>query len=83
VKNIAIALGLLLAFATAAMAGPAEDEFAKMDKNKDGKLSKKEFVVYYPVGQWQAVAKDKRVITITEWVPVYESVKQHRINDAK
>ncbi len=70
----------LLISASFAFASSDED-FDALDTNKDGKISKDEFIVWYPVQQFVKADKDSDgYIVVTEWVAVKEDMKQFKKN---
>ncbi|WP_428560277.1 MAG: hypothetical protein ACP59X_16200 [Solidesulfovibrio sp. DCME] len=80
---------LPLAFLLAWLALPGlvlagDTEFGRLDRNKDGKVSKQEFMRWYPVTVWKRVdGAGKGYVTETEWVPVRESVAKYKREKAR
>lgn len=61
-----------------------DTEFRHLDRNKDGKVSKKEFLRWYPVTVWKRVdGTGKGYVTETEWIPVRESVAKYKREKAR
>lgn len=76
-----IVLSLLVLPATGHAADP---EFQRMDKNGDGKVSREEFLTWYPVEVWKKVdAAGKGYVEEKEWVAVKESVARHRREETR
>lgn len=76
-----IVLGLLL---LPAKGRAADQEFQRMDKNGDGRVTREEFQTWYPVEVWKKVdAAGKGYVEEKEWVAVKESVAQYRREEAR
>lgn len=78
---------LAAAVALAALSSPAfagDAEFAQMDKDGNGRVTREEFLRWYPVEVWKKVdAAGKGYIEETQWIPVREGVRQYRRQQAR
>jgi len=78
---------LAIVVSCAVLPGPclaADAEFDRMDTDKDGKVTREEFLRWYPVEVWKKVdGKGKGYIEETEWIPVRESLAQYRRQQAR
>lgn len=73
-------VGAVLSFFAMTAAVLATDAtFQEMDRDKDGKLSREEFVNWYPVKVWKkADADGDGYVQETEWLPVREDLSRYQ-----
>jgi hypothetical protein len=82
-RKMVVAL-LFPLFAMPGIGRAADAEFERLDRDKDGRVSQEEFLRWYPVEAWKKVdGQGKGSIEETEWIPVRESVKQYRRQQAR
>ena len=87
-RRRALTATLLSLFAmAAAMPGAAragDAEFVGMDHDKDGQVSREEFLRWYPVKVWKkADANGDGYVQETEWIPVREGLSQYKRQTAR
>lgn len=83
VRTIVLAAALSLG-ALAGLAQATDAEFAQMDKDGNGRVSREEFLRWYPVEVWKKVdPAGKGYVEETEWIPVRESLRQYRRQQAR
>ncbi|WP_156921714.1 EF-hand domain-containing protein [Desulfovibrio inopinatus] len=82
-KKLLSTLFVLALVVTSSFALASSDaDFDALDTNKDGKVSKDEFIVWYPVQQFVKADQDgDGYVVVTEWVAVKEDMKQFKKNN--